>query len=919
MTASQTTAQPRTRGSKPPETFNPEHFTVGDFVVCRVKAQSVSSAIIGKRGLDYEVVTRAGEVAYISHNAINCRDDWSPVAPVRVGDLAALRFHPGKVFRVTGFDEAAAVFDLANVADEAETVMSPRDGLRITRRGSLADVYRDLGLPVPEHLAAGRAPESDALPTGWWRKGGPAHWIQGDKALCGRELPANPVITSADPTDPDYQINQCKKCIKAMEKAGIIQPAPEGDMPFPVSEAELDAALAGAPSEVETRETIPAELPGTPVLLSPADSGITMQPLSRLFPWADQPRREFEQGPLDELAESIDHKGLMQNLTARPSPDGRLEVVIGGRRLRAMNSLVAKGRWQPDHLVAVAIRELNDLEALMLATAENVERRDMSPLEEADAFMRMVELGAAREDIALKFGYSGRVVEQRLTLAHGLGKEGRQLYQEGKIGLGQAQVIAQTNGPLRKHVLDAAQRGESVGTLTSLIKKHAFLVEHAKFDVEKSGLEVVPDLYGSTPAHFADSKAAMARQLDWVKERKATLEGKKEQYFVEVLHMDKPYLSLPYSVYDGYNPSKELRGTVIMVSTITGEIQEQRCARQADIKSLRAKEQAAERKKNTADATGEEGGAIRKSAFVDGHRARASALRGALVGDHRRTLALGILALLGSIPVPLRATYQDVQHAPHPKAMQRLQELDSKLGGALRVDPDLTRGLPLALHLGYDSEGRADYALLQKLLTLSLEELLDLHGILIALAVGGWSEYNPQHAPYHFVTCLASDVGAKVSVKLTDEHLKAYPRDRLVELAKDAGLQYIVDNAARYPTNTALRGAILEMADELHRDGYVPPICRFPEPDAAVLAQEQADQQYRDEAVALIGRLTDEQVKELASDFWEVDTAERDTVEALRTDLLAAIDDMDIDELRGWPMLRDLARALGPITQTAAD
>ncbi|GAA5504447.1 nucleoid occlusion protein [Deinococcus xinjiangensis] len=728
--------------------------------------------------------------------------------------------------------------------------------------------------------------------------------------------------------------------------------AAEQDNPFPVTETEIDATTASAqPSTIEqtiveslglpstsfvaalgAARRAESEIAETPTLGTelasgepltaeisaeqPSGSNIAMFTLDQLYNWPAQPRREFEQTSIDELAESVFHKGLMQNLVGRAAADGRVEVIAGGRRLRALTQLAAAGRIDRSaYFIPVSVQVLSDLEALQLSTAENVERKNMTPLEEADAFARMVELGAAPEDIALKFGYSAKVVDQRLTLAKGLGDDGRKLYQQGKIGLGQAQVIAQTSGPLRKHVVDAAKSGDSVGTLTSLVKKHAFLVEHAKSDVEKSGLEVVPDLYGSTPPHFADPKAALVKQLDWIATRKQELEGKKKEHlFVEVLKQTGSYLRVPYDAYDEYNPPKELRGTVIAINTDTGEVKEVRCARRADVEAENRKKQAAERKKTTAEATGgEEGGAIRKQAFVDGHKARATALRQALLGDHKRTVALGILTLLSANPVPFRVSFQDVQAAPNPAGMKRVQELDKKLGGALKANKQPEVKNPLGIHFSYGNEGTAEYVLLEKLLTLSLEELLDLHGVLIAQGVGGWSDYNPQHAPYSFVTRLASDVGAQVSIKLTDDHLKAYPKDRLLELARDAGLEYIANNVAKYPTNTALRGAILEMADELHAKGYVPPICRFPEPDPAALAQEQADQQYRVDALALIPRLNDEQVKELSADMWEVDEAENTDVDELRTDLLNEIEDLDIDELREWEALSKLAKEIGPI------
>lgn len=617
----------------------------------------------------------------------------------------------------------------------------------------------------------------------------------------------------------------------------------DSDLPFPVSEAELDAAT-------ET-PAAPAVLPGTPALFAApllADSNLSFFRLDQMDAWADQPRRDFDPAKLEELAESIAHKGLLQNLVGRLREDSTVEVIAGGRRYRALKLLADAGRLPPDFTVPVRLQALSDLEALQLATAENVERASMNPLEEADAFARMVQLGAAPEDIALKFGYSLKTIQQRLVLSEGLGEDGRKLYAAGKIGLGQAQVIAQTTGPIRKHVIKAAAEGNynsTVSALQNLIKRGSFLVEHAKFDVAESGLEIINDLYGDAPARFADPKAALARQLDWVKDRAAKLEKKKEHHFVDILQHDgSGYLS--HDKYETYNVPESVRGTVIMVNTATGQIDERRCARKGDIKSAQAKEQAAQRQQASAEVTGTEGAAIRKQGWIDGHEARATALRTALVGDHKRAAALTILMMLEAGPVDLRASLRHAQAVAIPAGIARLKELDAKLGGILQANDHHKPVHPLMLRFGYGPEAEQKAReVLEALLTLSVEELLDIQSVLIAQAVGGWSTYNPVHAPYEFGAKLAADTGAVVKFRLTDEHLKAYPRERLLELAGDAGLEYVVTNASKYPTSAALRGVILEMADELEQRGYVPPIARFPEVQGAPvnpqLAQDPSD------------------------------------------------------------------------------
>ncbi|GAA5514923.1 nucleoid occlusion protein [Deinococcus carri] len=706
---------------------------------------------------------------------------------------------------------------------------------------------------------------------------------------------------------PAEQPKKDRKSSKKMEVAEMSEPVVEEAAAAPVA-----AELPGTPTLLPEQ---PAPAPTVTPILDGSTSSVFR--LEQLVPSPLNPRKQFEQSALEELAESIFHKGLMQNLVGRVAENGQdVEVVAGGRRLRALKVLAEQGRIPADYPVPVRVQPLTDLEALQLATAENVERRNMTPIEEADAFAQMVALGATPEDIALRFGYNLRTVQQRLVLAEGLGEDGRKLFADGTIGLGQAQVIAQSAGPLRKHVVAEAKRGGSISSLNSLIKRSSFLVEYAKFDVRASKLEVVGDLYGDSPARFADPKAALACQMDWVKARATDLEGKKEQHFVEVQVQNKDYLSASYDEYTSYDAPKELLGTVILVSSVTGEVKETRVARKSEIKSHEAKKQAQERKQAATEASGSEGGAIRKSAWTDGHMARASALRTSLLGDHKRAVALTILSMLEAAPVSLRASLSHAQATPIPAGLDRLRQIDVKVSGALAVTGEAAPKKPLGLRFGYSAEGKEAYAVLQTLLTLSLEELLDIQSVLIAQAVGGWSEYNPLHAPYEFVSRLAADTGATVAFRLTDAHLKAYPRDRLLELAADAGIEQghgLEGEMSKLATNKDIRAAILQHADALAERGYVPPIARFPE----VVGPDPVDVAYRADAKAVVLRLSDVQLDELLEDLGYDTTNEDVTASGLNL-IQQEIDDMDDEELRGWEALKRLAAQLGP-DQTAAD
>ncbi|MGM9322306.1 ParB/RepB/Spo0J family partition protein [Deinococcus aquaticus] len=692
-----------------------------------------------------------------------------------------------------------------------------------------------------------------------------------------------------------------KKAKVAPAAAPKVTASSDADLPFPVSEAQLEAAMAE-----------PAPAPG-PILNT---DQLNWLPVTALVASPLNPRKKFPQEALDSLANSIAAKGLMQNLVGRVMPGAdTVEVIAGGRRLRALRLLHDTGRLPGGYLVPVRVQEMTDLDALMLAVAENSERADVEPLEEADAFVEMIRLGATREDIALRFKCSPKIVDKRLVLADGLGDDGRELLESKAISISQAQIIAQTSGPLRSHVITAAKRGESVKSLQSLIARSTFQTVHAKFDVAASGLEIVEDLFSSEPARFADPKAALALQLDWAEARKAALGKKKEQFFVEVRKVNDSYLQLPYDTYTTYDAPNSIFGTVIIVSTITGEVSEKRCARTADVKSARAKEQAKERAQNASEATGSEGGAIRKSAWVDAHEARATALRAALVGDHKRTVALTILSTLQAQPVTLRGSLDHAQAVPITAGMTRLKEIDAKLGGQLGVNDHHLPKRPITKKFGYDNDGVEVLPYLDLLMTLSLEDLLDVQSVLIAQAVGGWSEYAPAHAPYAFVTRLAADTGATVQMKLTDAHLKAYPRDRLIELAEDAGIAegHGVKNGhiSTLTTNTEIRAAILQHEGALAARGYVPPLARFPE-----VADTAQARKYRQDAKDLAARLDGQQISSLLEDLGIDPTA--DTAADGLNVLQQEIDDMTDTELQGWQGLRDMAQQV-QATATAAD
>ena len=119
----------------------------------------------------------------------------------------------------------------------------------------------------------------------------------------------------------------------------------------------------------------------------------TYLPLTRIRFGKYQPRQQIDKKALQELSQSIKDKGFIQPIVVRKIREGEFEVVAGARRLQAAKSLGIKE-------IPTLIKQLDDQESFMLAIAENLQRKDLNPLEEAVAFKRLMgEFGLSLEQI----------------------------------------------------------------------------------------------------------------------------------------------------------------------------------------------------------------------------------------------------------------------------------------------------------------------------------------------------------------------------------------------------------------------------------------------------------------------------------------------------------------------------------------
>lgn len=180
-------------------------------------------------------------------------------------------------------------------------------------------------------------------------------------------------------------------------------------------------------------------------------------PLSLLVPSSNRNARRTGGTNVDDLMASIEAQGLMQNLIvcpADPTRKGRAtqryEVVGGGRRLRALRELAARGRIRKDEHILCRVKPTR--EAAEASLAENHHREAMHPADEFEAFQRLMKDGASVEDIAQRFGTSPLTVRRRIKLA-GVHPELRQLYRDGGMALDQLMALALSDDPEQQLVV----------------------------------------------------------------------------------------------------------------------------------------------------------------------------------------------------------------------------------------------------------------------------------------------------------------------------------------------------------------------------------------------------------------------------------------------------------------------------------
>lgn len=162
-------------------------------------------------------------------------------------------------------------------------------------------------------------------------------------------------------------------------------------------------------------------------------------PIEQVVPNPDQPRRTFTPDQLEELAQSVKEKGIIQPLIVRRKGEN-YEIVAGERRWRA-------AQMAKLHEIPVLLREYDDTEVLEVAIIENIQRADLNPVEEAAGYRQLMErFGHTQEKLAEALGKSRSYIANLLRLLN-LPEDVQEMLRDGKLSAGHARALITSENP----------------------------------------------------------------------------------------------------------------------------------------------------------------------------------------------------------------------------------------------------------------------------------------------------------------------------------------------------------------------------------------------------------------------------------------------------------------------------------------
>lgn len=173
--------------------------------------------------------------------------------------------------------------------------------------------------------------------------------------------------------------------------------------------------------------------------LQAQESGSVYLPISQVEPGLNQPRKNFDDEALEDLAESIREHGIIQPLTVRRLSSGYYQIIAGERRWRAAKKA---GLYE----VPAVIIEADDRKVMELGLIENLQREDLNPMEEAEGYqVLLTDYGMTQDEVARRMGKSRPAITNALRLT-ALPPEVREMLIQGQLTAGHGRAVLMVEG-----------------------------------------------------------------------------------------------------------------------------------------------------------------------------------------------------------------------------------------------------------------------------------------------------------------------------------------------------------------------------------------------------------------------------------------------------------------------------------------
>lgn len=551
--------------------------------------------------------------------------------------------------------------------------------------------------------------------------------------------------------------------------------------------------------------------------------------LSALYPSKDNPRRHFDKDAIIGLAESIKTDGVLQNLVVEKNGDGTFRVVSGSRRFLALKLLKRRGVIDGDYKVPVEIRSLEDGDALRIATIENVQRADLDPIDEAEAFARMLQNGASLDDVAAKTGLSEQTIRRRVALSD-LCEEVKKAIQKGEMPLGVAEAMTLGTHEQQRSLLSDLREGAELDreVIREMLCAQKPSIATAIFPLEKYSGTLTRDLFAQEETtYFDDIDQFFALQ-------KEAFEALAEKHrakaaWVDVFNSHTP----PWWQYREAKKGK--RGGVVLNLHPTGRVEIKK-----GLARHLVKQQVVEVTKETPEAPKERSevsaGLIRYAALH-----KSVAVQAALLQNPRKAMEVAaVLLLLGLLPSkrlridvhPCFTAWDASERKP--KALSLAFAELSRISRVLGIEFDARTRPSIA-----DGSGETSVALYQAVQGLSDDDLEKLSVLLVLLSFGQSSvdELDTSESLFN-----RAAVDLKLAMRawwMPDaEFLALLRKDQLEAVAiesgaslrmaklKSYGKKELVEALAQYFARTADPAATLDEHDQKGRS-WCPAVMSF--------------------------------------------------------------------------------------------